>query len=392
VSSTRWEDEEPFEEDPRPRSPRSSRYVRGEEEDLPRPVREVLEPEPRYHGFQPGSEREEPKFRWGPVLAALAAGFVIAVLFGPRRSADPAREAEFASLQSELQSARDRVGQLESELAATHGGVGPGAAPADRAPEPAQKAEPAAAPPPAESMELTPEEILSRDRASAEPVREAEPVAVAAPAPVIPVSDPSPEPPRAEPTRVALAEPEGSVSIYSDPDPAAPIVRSRAPGIVAPQVLAPERVGWTTEAQPTLYWHAMDGARSPGEFTLTREGESEPLVRGKLSPPDGVGIQRLELSQTDISLEEGVSYRWTISFADAQSEGEDRATGGIRRVSRPAPTGAATVTERLDAMERAGLWYDALDLVMRSVENNSGAKNLVSRRRAMLARVGISLP
>jgi hypothetical protein len=402
VSRPRWDDEEPFEEDPRPQLPRSTRYVRVED-DLPTPVREVLEREPRYHGYQPRSEREKRRFRWGPVLAALVAGIVIAITFGPRRSADPAREQELASAESELQRARDRVSAMESELAATQGGVGKADASAQRAPEPVAAtvpepvtvtvAEPEAAPPEKPGRtELTPEEVLRLPAPSAEPAGEAEPEAAAPPAPAMPVADPSPEPSRSEPSQIALAEPEGSISIYSDPDPASPIVRSRAPGVVAPEVLAPERVGWTTEAQPTLYWHAMAGARSPGEFTLTREGESEPLVRGKLFPPDGAGIQRLELSQSDIALEEGVSYRWTISFADPQSGGADRATGGIRRVARPAPIGAATVTERLDAMERAGLWYDALDLVMRSVENNSGARNLVARRRAMLARVGISLP
>ena len=43
------------------------------------------------------------------------------------------------------------------------------------------------------------------------------------------------------------------------------------------------------------------------------------------------------------------------------------------------------------ALERAGLWYDALDLVTRSIERNRGAENLVARRNAMLARVGIRL-
>jgi hypothetical protein len=134
----------------------------------------------------------------------------------------------------------------------------------------------------------------------------------------------------------------------------------------------------------------------PGEFTLIREGEDEPLVRGQLSAPDGAGIQRIELSRSDISLDEGASYRWTVSFVDPAHSGTDLAIGGIRRVAPPetlrAITDASSVPERLDALERAGLWYDALDLVTRSIENNSGAKNLVARRNAMLARVGIHLP
>lgn len=387
-------------------------------EDL-RPLRDVDEPRV-FHGYQRrGPERQLP---WGPILGAAAVGFVIALVFGPCRNTDPLQQGELANMQAELQTARDRAGQLESELA-QHESVGKADAPDERS---ASEREQQAAPPPPKHeekteareqktevktastpkqehrAELTPEEVLRRqdptepteNSVAAVAAKADEPPAPAVPAPA-PVSDPSPEPSQTEPDRVALAESQGTVSVYDDPDPAAPVVRSTSrsgtPGRAVMQVLAPERAGWTTKAQPTLYWLASENIQSPGEFTLTREGEDEPLVRGRLSAPDGAGIQRIELSQTDTSLEEGASYRWTISFGD-----EALATGGIRRVSPPemlhATAGATPVVERLDALERAGLWYDALDLVIRSIEDNSGAKNLVARRRAMLARVGIQLP
>jgi Domain of Unknown Function (DUF928) len=381
-----------------------------------RPVRDVRDPDGPFQGVPPRRDRFDRQLPWGPVLAAAAAGFLIAIALGPCRSTDPLQQGELANLQSELQTARDRAGQLESELAARES-VGKTDAPDERrasereqhaAPAPSER-EQQAAPTPSEDKqptapapkregrsELTPEEVLRLEKRNANPeaAKEAEPSEAAAPAPT-PVSDPSPEPSRAEPDQVAFAESQGSVSVYEAPDPAAPIVRSTSRSEL--QALAPERAGWTTEAKPTLYWHASHAMQSAGEFTLIREGEDEPLLRARLTAPDGAGIQRIELAQSDVSLEEGTSYRWTVSFADAHS-GADRdvATGGIRRVAPPetlrATTGAAPLTERLDALERAGLWYDALDLVLRSIEDNSGAKNLVARRNAMLARVGIQLP
>jgi hypothetical protein len=346
----------------------------------------------------PRRDRPERQLRWGPLLAAAVAGFVIAIVFGPRRSADPLRDEEFANLQSELQTARDRVGQLESELSAAREGMGEADVAERRASEPEEQTPPA--PKQEARSELSPEEVLRREQpiASREAAKETEPPAATKPSPISPspISDPSPGQSATEPDRVAFAESEGSDSVYAVPDPAAPIVRStsrsEAPGAGAVQVLAPERAGWTAEAQPTLYWHASQAMQSAGEFTLTREGEEEPLVRGLLAAPDAAGIQRIDLSQSDVSLDEGASYRWTVSFGDPATV---RATGGIRRVAARdarATTGAAPLVERLDALERAGLWYDALDLVTRSIEDNSGAKNLVTRRDAMLARVGVRLP
>ena len=378
------QDEEPLEEN----SPdRVARYSF----DPPRPAREDAEPRVPFHRFERDSDRLDRQLPWGPVLAAAAAGFLIAI-FGPCRSTDQEEAQQgqdLSSLQSELQSARDRVAQLESELSPAHESVGEAAAPEPAASEPAaSKREPQTAPEPKREgrSELTSEQVVDRK----------EPAPISDPPPA---RSPDPEPSRTEPEPVALAEPQqvAAISVYDFPDPAAPIVRSTSrsgtPGVAVLQVLAPEQAGWTTEAQPTLYWHASDGKQFPGEFTLTREGEDEPVVRGRFSASDGAGIQRIELSQFGISLDEGASYRWSVTLVDLEHSGADRATGGIRRVAPPetlrAISDAAPGPEHLDALERAGLWYDALDLVTRSIERNPGAQNLVARRTAMLARVGI---
>jgi hypothetical protein len=426
---TRIEDEESFEDSP----DRSVHYVDDDVDDEPAPVRERM----TFHGSSHRDRLDRP-FPWPPVLAAAAAGFVIAIVFGPCQRTNLQQEEQLASLQTELQSTKDRAAQLEAETSGDGESAGTDdasahAAKADDAAkpddmggsEPPAKAdasehraseqkleakaetrhETAPAPRREERRELTPDEVLHRPKPNASPgaaeaaeaAAPAEPAAATAPPPP---PDPSPEPPQAEPERVALAEPSsGAASVYEVPDPSAPTVRaysrSGTPGVAALQVLAPERAGWTTEAQPTIYWHASQGARFPGEFTLTREGEDEPIVRGRFPAPDASGIRRIELSQFDVKLDEGVSYRWSVSFVDPEHEGEDLAIGGIRRVTPPdavrSITDATPVIQRLDALERAGLWYDALDLVTRSIERNPSDKSLLARRTAMLARVGIQL-
>jgi hypothetical protein len=251
--------------------------------------------------------------------------------------------------------------------------------------------------------ELTPEEVL-REEPSAKPeaAKEMEPSAATPPDPIPHASaEPLPAEPPTEPFRLALAEPQqvAAASVFDAPDSAGPAVRassqSGAPDVAVLQALAPERAGWTTEAQPTLYWHASERTRFPCEFKLTRDGGDEPLVRVQLPAPASPGIQRIELSQFGVALDEGASYRWSVSLVDLEQSGADRAIGGIRRVAPPgtvrAITDPARAPERLDALERAGLWYDALDLVTRWIDRNPGAENLVARRNAMLARVGIQL-
>jgi hypothetical protein len=394
VSIPTADDEEALEEDS---LDRLARYAA----DPPRPVRDGLEPPARFQGFQPRRDRSDRQLQWGPVLAAAAAGFLIAITFGPRRSSNPLREEEFANLQSDLQSTRDRAAQLESELSAARESIGKADVPepADASEHRAAEHEPQAAPEPKRESrsEQTTDKVLRKEPiTNPEAAKATEPPAATTPTPI---SSPSPKASGTEAEQVALAEPQGSVSVYDVPDPAAPIVRSTSrsgtPGVAVLQVLAPERAGWTTEAQPTLYWHASERMQLPGEFALFLEGEDEPLVRGRLSASDGAGIQRIELSRSHISLDEGASYRWTVSFVDPAHSGTGLAIGGIRRVAPPETlraTDASSVPERLDALERAGLWYDALDLVTRTIEDNSGAKNLVARRNAMLARVGIHLP
>jgi hypothetical protein len=87
------------------------------------------------------------------------------------------------------------------------------------------------------------------------------------------------------------------------------------------QALAPERAGWTAEAQPTLYWHASEATSFPCEFKLVREGHDEPLVRVQLPAPGAAGIQRIELSQYGVTLDEGASYRWSVTLVDAENSG-----------------------------------------------------------------------
>src|SRR5262245_40822298 len=183
-----------------------------------RPVRDFGPgaPSPR---FRPHRERPDQQPKWGPLLAAAAAGFLLAVVVGPCRNTDPRREEEFASLQSELQSAQGRVGQLESQLSAAHESVGESEAPEGSAPEPEQPTPP---PKPESPSEPTPEAVSHREEPIANPeATKSEPAATPRPAVA---ENPPPKPLGAEGERVALAEPQGSDSVYEVPDPSAPIV------------------------------------------------------------------------------------------------------------------------------------------------------------------------
>ncbi len=57
------------------------------------------------------------------------------------------------------------------------------------------------------------------------------------------------------------------------------------------RTLAPEHVGATSEAQPTLYWDLAAASEVPVEITVVAEDGIEPLVEERLSPPVRAGQQ-----------------------------------------------------------------------------------------------------
>ncbi len=185
--------------------------------------------------------------------------------------------------------------------------------------------------------------------------------------------------------------------VYVPPPRGAPRARTGG-GTRAPtelprlEVLAPEHVGRTARASPTLSWYVSEPAPVPLELTLLREGANEPELEVTLASEAQAGIGEAPLSRWDVELEPGVVYQWSVALvADpARRDRDVVATGAIERVVA-SPAVAAALASGADGyrvLAREGIWYDALAELGRAIV--AGDASLHAQRADLLDQVGLS--
>jgi hypothetical protein len=210
--------------------------------------------------------------------------------------------------------------------------------------------------------------------------------------------DPSPTKAGASDAQTSLASapeppPVGPQSVvYIPPRRGAPRARVGAGGVRGsaalprPLALAPDHIGLTVSASPSLFWHidAALGRDAELIFTLIDDLTTEPLAEITLDDPGGAGIQRLRLSKYGVQLEPEVEYTWSIALVpDAEQRSNDVVSlGFIRRVARP--DGFAAETSDAAAFAEAGIWYDALEALSDAVDADPADGNLRSLRSSLL--------
>ena len=156
-----------------------------------------------------------------------------------------------------------------------------------------------------------------------------------------------------------------------------------------PLALAPDHVGLTVSASPSLFWHidALPGEGVALIFTITDDTSVTPLAEVGLDAPSEAGIQRLRLADHGIELAPEVEYMWSIALVtNADNRSEDIvSTGFIRRVARP----EALAAESQDGVDfaQAGIWYDALEALSDDVDNHPDDRKARFLRSALLRQV-----
>ena len=100
------------------------------------------------------------------------------------------------------------------------------------------------------------------------------------------------------------------------------------------QVLAPDHAGFTTQSQPTLYWYASSPVSVRLDFSIISDDEIDPLLEIETGNKHVAGIQKLNLSDHNISLQHDVSYQWSVAIvSDVKSRSSDVvASGFIKRI------------------------------------------------------------
>jgi hypothetical protein len=209
----------------------------------------------------------------------------------------------------------------------------------------------------------------------------------------------------AEETRPVSAAPPaaGGPVVYQPPKLGKPArtvgggSRGSSDKVPALYVLAPEHVGRTTSADPSLYWY-IDRVPDPShqiEFTLLDEESVEPLIEKVLTNPKRPGIQQIRLADYGVRLAQGTEYEWSVALIlDPNERSKDIvATSWIDRVE-PSPQlasrlategGARTAAVYADA----GMWYDAVAALSDQIDRDPANAQLRQQRADLLRQVGL---
>jgi hypothetical protein len=162
-------------------------------------------------------------------------------------------------------------------------------------------------------------------------------------------------------------------------------------------VLAPDHVGLTTRAQPSLAWYLSADTSAPVELTLIADGAIEPLAVKRLPSPQRAGIHVVDLSQLDVELAEGTTYDWYIALVlDPNARDADVVAGGaIARRSAPSALVADLKAPgpTYGAYARNGFWYDAIADLSTAIANapsgSPESRALRAERAELLEQVGV---
>jgi hypothetical protein len=172
---------------------------------------------------------------------------------------------------------------------------------------------------------------------------------------------------------------------------------SRGAGVKAPSlyVLTPEHTGFTTRAQPSLFWYQTGPAGTRFELTVIEPKNPKPVLQVGADKADQPGVHRLLLGKYNVTLKPGVTYKWTVALVpDRANRSQDIiASGAIERTEPDAElTAALDVAEGMDKAAlyaSKGLWYDALEVVTNEIDAAPKNKELRLQRARLLDQAGL---
>ncbi|MBW2290637.1 MAG: DUF928 domain-containing protein [Deltaproteobacteria bacterium] len=160
-------------------------------------------------------------------------------------------------------------------------------------------------------------------------------------------------------------------------------------------VVAPEHVGQTASARPSLFYF-IDRVPDPSirvEFTLLDEESIEPLVETVLPTPKRAGVHRIRLADHGVKLAAGIEYEWSVSLVlDPNERSKDIvATSWIDRIPESGELKSRLASEGATAAVFAeeGLWYDAIGALSDEIDSDPADVQLAEQRADLLRQVGL---
>lgn len=166
------------------------------------------------------------------------------------------------------------------------------------------------------------------------------------------------------------------------------------------RVLVPG-AGFTTAAQPNLYWSISKPVSATLVVTLIPVvapdsfDYPEPLIDTTVNRAVNAGINMLSLADHKVSLETNREYEWSVSIiCDPKNLSLSiNATGKIKRII-PSPDlatqiKAANQEPLVSIYANNGIWYDAFDVLSQLINQSGNNEKLRNTRVSLLKSVGI---
>jgi hypothetical protein len=161
------------------------------------------------------------------------------------------------------------------------------------------------------------------------------------------------------------------------------------------QVLVPEQLALTTQAQPSLYWYQNKTAKTQCEVTVTEPKNPKPLLMMKSGAAVPAGIHAIRLSKFNIKLKPDVTYKWSVAVVvDPDNRSLDVVANGVIKRIDASPDLAAKLATAADADKPAlyaenGIWYDALQSISDQIDKSPKDTALRQERADLLKQVGM---
>lgn len=168
---------------------------------------------------------------------------------------------------------------------------------------------------------------------------------------------------------------------------------------VGVSVLAPEEVGFSASAQPTVYWYLSDSVAQPVEFAITDttsvQAAARPILDITLPGPVDRGVHAIELAEHGVSLKKDVQYQWFVAVVNNPEQRSEDIIAGGSIIYEPASEGLRQELSRapdtLSAITYAdfGMWYDAVDNLSRRIQSHPTDREARELRAELTEQVGL---
>jgi hypothetical protein len=162
------------------------------------------------------------------------------------------------------------------------------------------------------------------------------------------------------------------------------------------EVLVPDELALTTQAQPSLYWYQSKAAKTLCEVTVTEPKNPKPLLLLKTGNSTPEGIHAIRLTKFKINLKPNVTYRWSVAVViDPANRSQDIVANGVIKRIDPSPDLASKLSAASEADKPAlyaenGIWYDALQSISDQIDHAPQDQSLRQERADLLKQVGMN--